>query len=100
MKPKGVREDDWRERDCLGCKKHIEGMYDKFIWDEPHNKWHIVTHLDGWLCPDCYPIFKNLISVIKKQIKKDFQDARADMSFRFKDSVKNCGVKLGVYNRW
>lgn len=88
VKPEGIREDDWREKDCFGCKKHIEGIYDKFIWEEPYKNWHLVTHLDGWLCPDCYPIYKNLISEFKKQIRKDFQDAKADMMFRFNEHIK------------
>jgi len=86
MKPEGVREEDWREKDCIGCKKHIEGMYDKFIWDEPHKKWELCEL--GDLCPDCYPIYKNLISVFKKAIRKDYQDARADMNFRFNEHLK------------
>jgi len=88
MKPKGVRDEDWREHDCIGCKKHIEGMYDTFIWDEPNNKWKYVSKLDGYLCPDCYPIYKNMLKVIKKSFRKDFQEARADMTFRMNENIK------------
>jgi len=89
MKPKGVREDDWHEKDCIGCGKHVEGMYDKFIWDKELKKWQFISKLGVDICPKCYPIYKNLIFVIKKQIRKDFQEARADMTFRFNENIKD-----------
>jgi len=88
MKPESVREDDWREHDCIGCKKHIEGMYDRIIWGDEYKGWNYVSKLESWLCPDCYPIYKNLISIFKKSIRKDFVEARAEMNFRMNENLK------------
>jgi len=79
-------DDNFRTNICIGCKKEVKAYYDKWIWDEELKKWQY-TDL-GYLCPICYPIYKNLISVFKKAIREDFVDAKKDLIFRFNENIK------------
>ena len=86
MRPDYIPKEDWREKTCIGCKKHIEGRYNSFLYCNKYKGWHSTKI--GDVCPTCYPIYKNIISVVKKQMRKDFQEAKSEMIFRFNECVK------------
>lgn len=71
---------------CIGCKKTIEDTEDNMRWNKEYEKWHY-NEL-GMLCEKCYPVFKNILPIIKKKSKEFFVEARKEMNFSFYENMR------------
>ena len=70
---------------CIGCHRKIET--NDPVWDKEYSKWKY-TPL-GMTCPTCYPIYRNILPLLKKEFRANFKEARAEMTFRFNDNLIN-----------